>query len=188
MLYGVLDNSIKVSKQSLGLMVFFYLIILTGVGGIWEKICLFLILAVCFLQIELDVTRAIKNSRNLQNMMCFGVILCYIVMCFSEAMQTEADTIIDSFLMMILAMIYFYYKSDLKEKEDRKKKFDDVDDLIDFGHSSAKKKKTSVDSLFKNNFPYLLIVFTIKMSYFFDREKSLNFPENKTLASYKRLV
>ena len=116
MLYGVLDNSIKVSKQSLGLMVFFYLIILTGVGGLWEKICLLLILAICFLQIELDVTRAIKNSRNFQNMMCFGVILCYIVMCFSEAMQTEADTIIDSFLMMILAMIYFYYKSDLKEK------------------------------------------------------------------------
>ena len=169
-------------------MIFFYLIILSGVGGFVEKICLLMILAICFLQIELDLTRALKNSRQLQNLMCFGVILCYIVMCFSEAMQTEADTIIDSFLMMLLAITYFYYKSDLKEREERKKRYDDIDDLIDFGHSTIKKKKLSVDSVFKGNFPFLMIVFSIKMSYFFDREKSLNFPENKTLATYKTLV
>lgn len=87
--------------------------------------------------------------------------------------------------MMLLAITYFYFKSDLKEKEDRKKKYDDIDDLIDYGYSTVKKKKTSVDTLFKNNFPFLLIIFSIKMSYFFDREKSLNFSENKTLSTYK---
>lgn len=188
MLYGVLDNSIKVSRQSLGLMLFFYLIILTKIGGIWEKICLFFILAICFLQIELDVTRAVKNTRNFQNIMCFGVVLCYVVMCFSEAMQTEADSIIDSFLMALLAITYFNYKSDLKEKEERKKKYDDIDDLIDFGHSTSKKKKVSVDSIFKANFPFLLIVFSIKMSFYFDRERSLNFPENSKFTFYKNVV
>ena len=133
--YGVLDSGIKVSRQSLGLIIFFYLIIVTGIGGIWEKICILIILGICFLQIELDVTRAIKNSRNFENMLCFFIIFCYIVMCFSEAMQTEADTMVDAFLMTLLSITYFNNRSELKEKEERKKKFDDVDDLIEFGSS-----------------------------------------------------
>lgn len=90
---------------------------------------------------------------------------------------------VDAILMILLTITYFNNRSELKEKEERKKKFDDLDDLIDFGSTNeVSKKKVSFVNQVKANLPYALIVFSIKVSYFFDREKSLNFPEDPTLS------
>ena len=43
---------------------------------------------------------------------------------------------VDAILMILLSITYFNNRSELKEKEERKKKFDDLDDLIDFGSTN----------------------------------------------------
>jgi len=36
--------------------------------------------------------------------------------------------------------------------------------------------------------PYMIIVFSVKMSYFFDREKGMNFQIDPILDAYKKLL
>ena len=66
LLYGVLDNTYKVHKISVGLMAFFYANVLLGFNILlgYEKASIFVIFIICFFMIEIDVTRAYKHGRN----------------------------------------------------------------------------------------------------------------------------
>ena len=84
-------------------------------------------------------------------------------------MQTEADSIIDSFIIFILVITYFNRpgNSAIEKKQD-----DPV---------SKKKVKNRI-------LPFILIAVSVKISYFFDREKSLNFPEDPVFTKVKAFV
>jgi len=67
LLYGVLDNTIKISGSLLILIVFFYgnVLIKFNILFGYEKASIIVILILCFFMVEIDVTRAIKHGRNL---------------------------------------------------------------------------------------------------------------------------
>jgi hypothetical protein len=75
-----------------------------------------MIMVACFFMIEVDVTSAWKYSKNVQNLCCNIVILFYVIMQFSEAMQTEADYMVDSFIMLLLGLAYFVKRSSAQKK------------------------------------------------------------------------
>jgi len=52
----------------------------------YEQASMIMILITCFFMIEIDVTRAWKKFKNIQNFFVNIVILIYIIMQFSEAM------------------------------------------------------------------------------------------------------
>ena len=70
---------------------------------------------------------------------------------------------IDSFVMLITFVTWLFRSNDNKLK-----KVENSDD------SEEEIKETNLE-LAKKVLPYVLIVLSVKMSYFFDREKSLNF-------------
>lgn len=84
-------------------------------------------------------------------------------------MQTEADSIIDSFIIFILVQTYF------------NKPISSLDKKTDDPLPSKKRVKNRI-------LPYILIAFSVKISYFFDREKSLNFPEDPVFTKIKAFV
>jgi len=71
---------------------------------------------------------------------------------FSDAMITEADSVMDTFIMVILVVVY-QIKTKTRDND---------------------KKLTAIAQI-KRLLPYAIIVFSVKMSYFFDREKGMNF-------------
>jgi len=66
LLYGVLDNTYKIHKTSVGLMIFFYGNILLGFNILfgYEKASIIAIFFICFFMIEIDITRAYKHAKN----------------------------------------------------------------------------------------------------------------------------
>lgn len=118
LLYGVLNSNIRMSPFAFGFMAFFYAQILLGFNLLlgYEQASLVMIMVACFFMIELDVTSAYKHSRNVQNFFCNIVILFYVIMQFSEAMQTEADYMMDSFVMLLLGLAYFVKRSSAQKK------------------------------------------------------------------------
>ena len=109
LLYGVLDSTIQVSWFSFGWMAFFYLNILLKFNVLfgYEKASIAMIILACFFMIEVDLTTAAKYATQTQNIIGFVVVLLYIIMQFSDAMISEADYMIDSFLVLLLISIYY---------------------------------------------------------------------------------
>lgn len=106
--YGVLDPTIKISWLSFGMMAFFYGNILVGFNVIfgYEYLSWLMIIISCFFMIELDVTSGIKIAKGVQNQVFMFISLLYIIMQFSDVMVTEADSMMDNFLIVILVVIY----------------------------------------------------------------------------------
>jgi len=196
LLYGVLDSTIKIGEQSLMLMIFFYGNILLDFNVLfgYEKASIAMILILCFFMIEIDVTRALKHARNMQNMFCFLIILFYIIMQFSEAMQTEADYMIDNFLLLIVALVYHFRNGSWLEKSGKLKassQFEDKDSDVAaprIRNSMNNIKNLSCVKTIRKVIPYALIIMSVKLSYFFDREKSLNFPLHPTLEGLRNFI
>jgi hypothetical protein len=161
--YGVMDQSIKFSKVSIFLLVFFYLNILADFNVLFGsgKASLFVMLATCFFMIEVDITQCQIEVRKLQNAFGFILILLHTIMNFSEAMMTEADTMYESFTAALLAATFLFQTGG-----------------TDFKLSSHRR------SYVMN---YLVILACVKISFFFDREKSLNFQEDPTLKAWKEV-
>ena len=109
LLYGALDSTIKMSRISLALIVFTYSTILLGVNIFYfEKASILFILLLCFFMVEMDVTRAYKNMTNHQNFS--GYIVGQLVwgfLIFSEALRTEADSVTDCLVLIMLLLTYF---------------------------------------------------------------------------------
>lgn len=70
---------------------------------------------------------------------------------------------IDSFVILITVATWLF-----RTKKQKSKKVEESDD------SDENEQEPIVESL-KKILPYALIVLSVKMAYFFDREKSLNF-------------
>ena len=89
-------------------MAFFYLNILLKFNVLfgYEKASILMIILACFFMIELDVTTSLKNSKSVQSIIGFVIVLLYIIMQFSDAMISEADYMVDCFLMVILISTY----------------------------------------------------------------------------------
>jgi len=66
------------------------------------------------------------------------------------------------------------------------KKFDDIEEDSDEEEELSLREK--ITSNFKFTLPYILIIISMKISYFFDREKSLNFPLHPKLDRMKTIV
>jgi len=106
--YGVLDPTIKVSWFTFGVMAFFYGNIAVGFNIIlgYEYASWLMIIIACFFMIELDVTGALKMARSIQSQICLLIMLFYIIMQFSDAMVTEADSMMDNFIIVILVVVW----------------------------------------------------------------------------------
>ena len=115
--------------------------------------------------IEIDITNGFKNMRRTQNLFGFIAIIVFIIYCFSEALRTEGDSVSDS-LVLYMLMVTFYSQYEYKEDFDLKQFCKKIKDYI----------------------PYLLIIATVKGSYFFDKGVSLNFDTDPALENKKLLV
>lgn len=76
-----------------------------------------MIILACFFMIELDLTTSYKNSKNVQSIIGFVIILLYIIMQFSDAMISEADYMVDSFLMIIVISTYLLKLDSTKQTQ-----------------------------------------------------------------------
>ena len=76
-----------------------------------------MIILACFFMIELDLTTSYKNSKNVQSIIGFVIILLYIIMQFSDAMISEADYMVDSFLMVIVISTYLLKLDSTKQTQ-----------------------------------------------------------------------
>ena len=101
-------------------------------------------------------------------------------------MQTEGDYMMDSFLMLILAFTYLSTNGSDLEREGKfaldSKKDDDSDGEFT---NPQMKNKVQPSRKIKDLLPYAIIVCSIKLSYFFDREKSLNFQIDPSLDYFR---
>lgn len=140
-LYGVLDSGIKISKVNVIFMVLLYFNIF--LNWLYPRVTCALLLLACFFMIEVEVSQFIQTASQHQNRFGLGLLLVYIIMQFSEAMQTEADYMIDSIVMALTLITYLITTRDQPKCA--------------------------------NPWCFATIVVCSKLSYFLDREKSLNF-------------
>jgi len=162
LLNGVLNSTIKITPWSFGFMAFWYAQILLKFNIIfgYEQASMIMILITCLYMIEIDVIRAWKKYKNLQNFFANFVITGYIGMQFSDSMLTEADYVIDSLVMLLLFGTYFVKRSSLQRKYFKHmidtKKFDDIEDDSDDEEKLSLREK--ITSNFKFALPYILII------------------------------
>lgn len=118
---------------------------------------------------------------------------------FSEAMQTEADSIYDTFILFILAITFFFKQGSYLEKTGKlksKRKLLGSDSSSDERKGAEARIENSISGIKKLGcvkairtlFPYILVILCVKGSYFFDREKSKNFPVDPKLDEWKKFV
>ena len=184
LLYGVLDSTIQISWFSFVWMAFFYINILLKFNVLfgYEKASILMIILGCFFMIELDLTTSIKNSKNVQSIIGFVIVVLYIIMQFSDAMISEADYMVDCFLMVILISTYLLKLDQTKMVQKVRLVRIDTDSEAEV---KRQPKSESWGSWTTKMIPYAIIIFSVKMSYFFDREKSMNFQTDPRLESMK---
>lgn len=181
-LYGVMDSSIRMSRISLIFLAVLYFLLLVDCPLFgYKTLNIGLMQITFFLQVEIDVTQLIKDCKKQSNQCGMAFICFFIIMQFSEAMQTEADTVVDSFVVGILLMTYLFKN---KEAQPRKLKTDNSSD----DDQVAKPQPLPPLKLVRNMAPYALILLSVKMAYFLDKEKSLNFQTDPALDAIKQAV
>lgn len=73
-------------------------------------------------------------------------------------------------LLMVLLVVIYVLKNDVKKKKPK-----NVFVVESEAEGSKKKPTQSWTSWLEDIMPYMVIIFAIKIGYFFDREKSMNF-------------
>lgn len=88
-------------------------------------------------------------------------------------MQTEADTMTDFFVMAILVVVYMFQNNTKVQNEKTLNTSEEKQEKV--------LRKEGERVLLKRQILSLIIICIVKFTYFFDREKSLNFQTDPKL-------
>ena len=162
LLYGVLDATVKVSPVACAIFAAGYACIVLNFFPLYNQTLTFIVMVLaCFFQMEINLSQVLAEAKHPQNVYAIVLVLFFVVMQFSEAMQTEADSMYDSFVMVVLVGVYLFQRGN-KEQLPR-----------------------TARSLTKY---FAAIVICTKAAYFLDREKSLNFIQDETMSYLKSII
>jgi hypothetical protein len=108
LLYGVLDSRSDFMPLTPLLVAILYGIYNLKIESFYfSKLCIVTILIICFFAIDINLTIAVRNMRNEQNLLGLLSVCVFAVMMFSEALRTEGDSVTDSLVLFVLALTYF---------------------------------------------------------------------------------
>ena len=140
----------------------------------FSKLCIVTVLIICFFAIDINLSIAVRNMRYEQNLLGLLTVFVFAVMMFSEALRTEGDSVTDSLVLFVLALTYFAKNKKSEELMLQEQSTEDEEPTL--ANSKFKPIKT-----LKATLPYVIIVMSVKMAYFFDKGTSLNFRPHPTL-------
>lgn len=184
LLYGVLASN---PKSDFSPPTPFFIAVLYGIYNLgvermyFSKLCILVVLVICFFSIDISLTVAVRHMRLEQNIFGLLTVLVFAVMLFSEALRTEGDSVTDSLVLFVLALTYFAKRKKSEEVLLEEQSTEDEEPILS-------KSKLQPIKFLKSALPYAVIVLSVKMAYFFDKGTSLNFRPHPTLQDARDFI